>query len=124
MARVVVTTSQDWLKIAELAGGDPQETIYHPATTELEVPDVTQAALDAALADYNTNQSTYDAATAAATDTMSKDVAKAKLLGDKCLHGILLAIKDEINLLRAEHSMTARTTAQVQTAIENNIDSL
>jgi len=124
MAKVVVTTSQDWLKIADLAGGDPKQTMYSPATTELEVPDVTQAALDAALSDYEANQSTYDAATAATQNTASRDVAKAKLSEDKCLLGILQGVVGEINLLRAEHSLTPRTEAQVLTAVESNIDSL
>ena len=124
MAKVVVTMSQDWMKIAELAAGDPKQTIYHPATTELEVPVVTQAALDAALTDYVANQSTYDAATAAVKDLASKAVAKGRLATDKCLQGILLGIKGEINLLRAEHALAARTTAQIQAAIESNIDNL
>ena len=75
MAKVVVTTSQDWMKIADLAGGDPKQTVYYPGTAELEVPDVTQTALDAALSDYETNQATYDAATDAVTDTASKATA-------------------------------------------------
>lgn len=124
MAKVVVTMSQDWLKITDLAGGDPNQTMYSPATTELEVPDVTQTALDAALSDYEANQSTYDTATAAARDTASKELAKAKLGGDKCLHGMLQGLVGEINLLRAEHSLTARTEAQVRAAIETNIDNL
>jgi len=124
MAKVVVTTSQDWMKIASLAGGDPKQTVYYPGTTELEVPDVTQAALDAALADYVANQSTYDTATAAVTDTASKATAKAKLRGDKCLLGILEGVVGEINLLRAEHSMPARTEAQVLAAVDSNIDNM
>ena len=124
MARVVVATSQDWLKIADLAGGDPKQTVYHPGTTELEVPDVIQTALDAALADYVANQSTYDAATLVVTDTSSKNTAKAKLSNDKCLKGILQGVVGEINLLRAEHSLPARTEAQVLSAVEGNIDGM
>ena len=124
MAKVVVTMSQNWMKIAELAAGDPKQTIYHPSTTELEVPDVTQAVLDAALSDYETNQTTYDAATATALDAANKALAKAKLGNDKCLVGILQGLVGEINLLRAEHTLPARTEAQVRTAIETNIDNL
>ncbi len=124
MAKVVVTTSQDWMKIASLAGGDPKQTVYYPGTTELEVPDVTQAALDAALTDYNANQATYDAATAAATDASSKTTAKAKLRDDKCLLGILKGVVGEINLLRDEHSLVNRTEAQVLAGIDSNIDSM
>ncbi len=124
MAKVVVTTSQDWMKIADLAGGDPKQTVYYPGTAELEVPDVTQTALDAALSDYETNQATYDAATDAVTDTASKATAKAKLSDDKCLKGILQGVVGEINLLRDEHSLANRTEAQVLAAIETNIDNM
>lgn len=124
MAKVVVTNTQDWRKICDLAGGDLQQTIYHPATTELEVPDVTQAALDAALSDYETNQSTYDAARVAADDAACKSAAKDKLRDDKCLQGILQGVLGEINLLRDEHSLVNRTEAQVLAAVDTNIDNL
>ncbi len=124
MAKVAVLMSQDWMKIADLAGGDPRQTMYSPATAELEVPDVTQAALDAALSDYVANQTTYDDLAAAVKDAASKANAKTKLVNDKCLRGILQGIVGEINLLRAEHTLPARTEAQVQSAIETNIDNL
>ena len=124
MAKVAVLMSQDWLKIADLAGGDPRQTMYSPATAELEVPDVTQAALDTALSDYVANQTTYDDLTAAVQDAASKANAKTKLANDKCLRGILQGIVGEINLLRAAHQLSPRTEAQVRTAIETNIDNL
>ena len=76
MAKVVVTNSQDWRKIAELAGGDPLLIMHDPATNELEVADVTQAALDQALIDYAADQTNIDAATQAARDTSLKDGEK------------------------------------------------
>ena len=66
MAKVVVTTLHDWRKIAELAGGDPLLIMFDPLTSELEVPDVNEAALDPAFAAYVADQVNIDAATAAA----------------------------------------------------------
>ncbi len=79
MAKAVVTGSQDWVKITELCGGDRMLIIYDPTTSELEVPDVTQAALDTALASYKKNQVTIDAATEAARAKPDRDSAKTKL---------------------------------------------
>lgn len=124
MAKVVVQSDQDWVEIANLAGADFKIMMHDPNTDELECPDVTQTALDAALSDYETNQTTYDAATATVRDTSSKDSAKARLNNDKCLKGILQGVVGEINLLRAEHNLTARTEAQVVAAVEANIDNM
>lgn len=55
MAKAVTSQPEEcWRVIAELSGGDPSQIIWHPATSELEVPDVTQAALDSTLANYDT----------------------------------------------------------------------
>jgi len=64
MAKVVVTATQDWRKIAEMAGGNPDLIMFDPATSELEVDDVTQPALDTAHAAYVADQANIDAATA------------------------------------------------------------
>lgn len=66
MAKVVVTLGQDWRKIAELAGADPDQNMFDSATSELEVVRVTQAALDTAFAAYRADQANIDAATAEA----------------------------------------------------------
>ena len=39
------------------------------------------------------------------------------------LRAVVEIIRDEINLLRAEHSLAARTNAQIKTAIQNKVDS-
>ena len=55
MAKAVTTQPEEcWRFIAVLAGGDPAQIIWHPATSELEVPDVDQATLDSVLANYAT----------------------------------------------------------------------
>jgi len=38
------------------------------------------------------------------------------------IRALAVTIKDEINILRSEHSLAARTNAQLKTAIQNKID--
>lgn len=55
MAKAVTLLPEEcWRFVATLAGGDPSQIIWHPATSELEVPDAEQAALDSVLANYDT----------------------------------------------------------------------
>ncbi len=121
MAKTVVTLAQDWVKITEMCGGDRKLIMFDPDTSELEVPDVTQAALDTAVADYIVNQVDIDAATEAAEDTTEKTTAKGTV-DSRVFVALVEGIVSEINLLRAEHSLTPRTLAQVKTFIKGRID--
>ena len=80
MAKVVVTNKQDWVKIAQMAGGDHKNMVYEPKTNELEVLGTTQAALDKALADYKADQVNIDAATKASKTDSVRESAKTKLV--------------------------------------------
>lgn len=122
MAKVVVTSAQDWRKICELAGGDTSLIMHDPATDELEVTDVTQGALDTALADYIADQTNIDQVRTDAEITASIEKEKDALDVRRVLKAILEGIVGEINLLRDEHSLANRTNAQVRTAIRNIID--
>lgn len=124
MAKVVVTNSQDWRKIAELAGGDPLLIMHDPATNELEVADVTQAALDQALIDYAADQTNIDAATQAARDTSLKDGEKNWYDQKRLFRALVEVLLDEINALRVIEGLPERTLAQARTAIEGKIDNL
>jgi len=74
--KVTVTTSHDWVKIAEMAGADPFLNIFHPATSELEVEAADQATLDAAFAAYTADQTNIDAATAEAAKVRQRNQAE------------------------------------------------
>lgn len=124
MAKVVVTNSQDWRKIAELAGGDPLLIMHDPATNELEVADVTQALLDQALIDYVADQTNIDAATQAARDTSLKDGEKNWYDQKRLFRALVEVLLDEINALRVIEGLPERTLAQARTAIEGKIDNL
>lgn len=76
MAKVVVTDTQDWRKICEMAGGDTSLIMFDPATSELEVTDVTQPALTAAHGAYVADQTNIDAATAATEQDITRSNAE------------------------------------------------
>lgn len=137
MAKVIVVITQDWRKICELAGGDTSLIMHDPTTNELEVTDVTQGALDTALADYIADQTNIDAATQAAEDTQERDNQKEVYDVKRVLRGLVEALVNEINLLRQQFNTTTaevasatnttfndRTVAQARAAILNAIDSL
>ena len=62
MAKAITSLPEEcWRFIAVLAGGDPSQIIWHPATSELEVPDVDQTSLDTTLANYDSLVPTTEA---------------------------------------------------------------
>jgi len=124
MAKVIVTLAHDWRKIAEIAGGDPNLIMFDPPTNELEVADVTQTALDAALASYLADQANIDAATAAAKDTTSRDADKSSYDSKRLFRALVEVLLDEINALRTIEGLPDRTLAQARTAIQGKIDNL
>jgi len=122
MAKVVVTTGLDWRKIAELAGADPNENMFDPATSELEVVGVTQAALNTAFATYTGDQANIDAATAAARELERKEQAKGNFDSQRVLVGFAKLLIKELNTLRTLHGLPDRTFAQLRTALRDEID--
>jgi len=122
MAKVVVTNAHDWRKIADLAGGDPALIMFAPATSELEVADVTQAALDTAFATYTGDQANIDAATAAAREATDKEGAKRDFDTQKVLIAFAKLLIKELNELRSQHGLNDRTFAQLRNALRNEID--
>jgi hypothetical protein len=124
MAKVVVTDTQDWRKISELAGGDPDLIMFDPGPSELECPDVLQAPLDTALAAYIADQTNIDAATAAATRVVADNAEKSRFDERKIFRALVEVLLDEINALRTIEGLPLRTIAQARTAILAKIDSL
>ena len=122
--RVTSSPSEDWVKIAELAGADPFLSTWHPGTSELEVESVDQATLDTAHADYLADQANIDAATRAAQITASRDVEKVNYDQRRLFRAIVELMIDEFNILRTIEGLPDRTIAQARTAILNKIDNL
>ena len=121
--KVTVTTSHDWVKIAELAGADPFLNIFHEATNELEVESADQATLDAAFAGYVADQANIDAATAATAVTSEREQAKRDFDARRVLIAFARLLITELNELRALHGLPNRTFAQLRNALRNEIDS-
>lgn len=69
----------------------------------------------------------FDAVEAEAQDTAMRNDAKAPMDDLNSMALIIRAladiIREEINILRAEHSLSPRTLQQLKTAIKNKIDS-
>lgn len=124
MAKAVVTNTQDWRKIAEMAGGDPTLIMFDPPTSELEVADVTQSALDTALADYIADQTNIDAATQAARNTAGRDSDKDLYDNKRLWRAVVELLIDELNILRAIEGLPDRTIPQARAAIRSKIDTL
>ena len=74
--------------------------------------------MDQATRDAVDTQETADALTG------DRDRNKTRLSKEKVLKALALVMIDEINLLRAEHGLSARTPPQAITAVENKIESL
>ena len=123
MAKVVVTNSQDWMKVASLAGGDPKQIMFDPVASELEVPVVTQTALDDALTDYVANQATYDAATAAATVAKNRTTAASRADVDIATRELVDVLLFEVNKAntRLQELQDALTAVKGTTGGSDNI---
>ncbi len=121
MAKVTILPGQNLNAIADLAGSNRQNLSL--VDDEFEVPDVTQAALDAAFADYVANQAARD--TAFAQAQTDEETQKVKDTFDdeerRLLRAFAEVVKDEINILRGQHGLAARTLAQLRTAIRNKV---
>lgn len=69
-----------------------------------------------------TEMDVIDADIVAAADLADKISEKARMDVEKVLIAFATVVKDEINILRAQHSLAGRTLAQLKTAIKNEID--
>jgi hypothetical protein len=70
-------------------------------------------------------ESDYAANMISQENLIDREGAKSRLDagGNKALRALAELVLSEINLLRAEHAMPARTRAQLKTAMENALDS-
>lgn len=121
MAKVTILPGQNLNAIADLAGSNRQNLSL--VDDEFEVPDVTQAALDTAFADYVANQVDRDNAFAAKLADEETQRIKDTFDDDerRLLRAFAELLIDEFNTLRALHGLTPRTFAQFRTAIKNKI---
>ena len=65
-----------------------------------------------------------DAQLAADALTKNRESEKTRYDDEKSLEALALIVMDELNILRALHSLPARTPAQIKTAFRNKVDTL
>jgi hypothetical protein len=121
--------------ITVIRRGDP--ALYRERTDWVENPDL--SALEGivlqkywkhsggAIVEYTqVEKDTQDAAELAAHTAFVRESAKAQLdnflTGSLFMRALADVIKDEINILRAQHLLADRTLAQLKTAIKDRID--
>ena len=119
MAKVTVLVSHNLRALADLAGSNLQELSI--TENELEVPDVTQAALDAALVGYISDQANIDAAFTQVEVDTALNLVRDELDTQKILKAFAELVMDELNILRAIEGLPPRTFAQLRTAIRNKV---
>ncbi len=122
MAQITVPLSSDqdvWQAIADLAGS-ALNNIGHLDGT-LDVPDVSQSDLDAALVTYNADPAAADAAWAQKFTDLETTRKQAEFDDREVLRAFAKLIVQELNILRAIEGLPPRTFDQVRTAIRNEI---
>jgi len=80
--------------------------LFEITETEYNTGSIAQAKIDTALAEAPENEKDFE------------------VKFDKLLKAFALVVLDEINLLRAEAGLSARTTQQLKTAVGNRYDTL
>lgn len=119
MAKVTVLVSHNLRALADHAGSNLEELAL--TEDELEVPDVTQAALDAALITYAANQAAIDAAFTQVEIDTELDKERDELDNQKILKALAELLVDEFNILRVIEGLPPRTFDQLRTAIRNKV---
>jgi len=119
MAKITVQVSHNLRALADHAGSNLEELSL--TGDELEVPDVSQAVLDAALITYAANQATIDASFTQVEVDAELDKARDELDTQKILKAFAEIVVEEFNILRAIEGLPDRTFAQLRTAIRNKI---
>ena len=115
-------SNQDvWLAIADIAGSALENIGHNTLTDLLDVPDVNQVDLDAALVTYNADPAAADAAWKQKFADMRVARKQAEFDDREVLRAFAKLLVQELNILRALHGLPPRTFAQLRTAIRNEI---
>ena len=109
MAKITVTDDKDFNAIADLAGSNGVPLSYQPDTNELEVPDVTKKNLDKALADYEADRATIEAAFAKKRAGKELDREESEFNETKNLKAVVGFLVVQINELRVAGGLSPVT---------------
>jgi hypothetical protein len=106
MAKVIVQPGHNVRALADHAGSVVKGQIgFRPDNSELEVGDVSQPDLDAALITYAADQANIDAAFQAAQDALTVGELQQAFGDDRIIQAVTEVMRIELNELRALHSL-------------------
>ena len=123
MAKVITQPGHDVRALADHAGSAVKGQVgFRQETSELEVADVTQPALDAALITYVADQANIDTNFADKMNDERKDKDKDKFDEKNDLTALIKEMVDQLNELRALHALPPLNFGIVNSSIRNRID--
>ncbi len=115
------SNEQVWMAIADLAGSALINIGFTSNPDLLDVPDVSQVDLDAALVTYNADPAAADATWTQKFADMRVARKQAEFDDREVLRAFAKLLVQELNILRALHSLPPRTFDQLRTAIRDDI---
>lgn len=110
-----------WMAIATIAGSALENIGYDSLTDELHVPDVDQADLDSALATYNADPAAGDAGWAQKKSALRIGRNQQRFDSDGVTKAVLEAVRDEINVLRQQHSLPDISAGAFEGSVRDKI---
>lgn len=121
MATVTLLPTDNHRAFANFAAQNKLFT-WNPTTLELIIPSANQAQLNGQLLAYHAGQAAIDAQFAIDRDTQQNNRKKTQYDDDPISQAVVAWATDEINTLRALHSLPALQPAAVDAAVKNKID--
>ncbi len=122
MANVTLLPGHNPAAVANLAGSARGRNMrFRQEDLDLQVDDVTQPDLDAALADYSANQAARDADFQDVVDDEAADRAKDEFDDDSIVTAIIKEMVDQLNDIRAQTGQAALNFGTVNANIRNRI---
>lgn len=104
MAKVTVQPGHNVRALAAHAGSNLRQLMFRPNEQEIEVGDVSQSALDAALVDYTANQASIDTAFQASQGAASVGELQQEFGDDVIINAVAEVMRIELNEIRARFS--------------------
>lgn len=105
----------------DFAGNEGLMAYFDPTTLELEMPDIDQATADQALIDYVADQANIDADFVDKRADQAKDRKRDEFDEKDDLTALIKVMVEELNVLRALHSLPDLNFGQVNASIRQRI---
>lgn len=121
MGKVTLPVTHNFHAFNDHAGNADRAFFFDEGTREIEIPTITQPALDAALITYTADQANIDAAFVQSLVDRVLNQERDRLDNEKILKALAELLVDEFNVLRAIEGLPLRTFAQLRTAIRNKV---